>query len=128
MAMNFNDIGPCDVCYNFTLPECPVIATDVLQISGAGLANNTLYHWYVEDKHKKTHTGTSTTNGSGVLSIAFSNFDEGYFTRYSGVFILYLKISGAAADAVELTFNSQTYGCIQLSFEALDGTTSYIIQ
>lgn len=126
MSKYFDNISSCGSAYNYTLPACP--DSDESFVVKAGLANNTLYYWYIEDKFGAVYTGSATSDGSGFLSIPLADFPEVYFNEYAGTFILWLQTSISASTPVNLTFSGTVYECISLSFAETNGNESLVIQ
>lgn len=115
----------CDSCYVYELPACPDSAGS-FTIKGS-LGNEQSREWYVEDKFGKVYHGTATTTAGGDIEIPLSGFPDGYFTQFSGQFVIYFKATEAATAVQDLTFNAVTYECIRLSFADIS-TTNLIIQ
>lgn len=119
----------CDPCYVYVLPACP-ISTDVFSLH-AGLTPLTEFHWYIEDKFGKVWHDTATTDADGDIEIPLTGFPAGYFTQYSGPFLIYIKLTEEDEEAAALTFGTgytvAEYQCIILTFQEVE-TGNYIIQ
>lgn len=124
--MYLNDfITPCDSCYHYALPACPV-SDDYITVKG-GLPPEEDIWWFLEDKFGKVWSGAITTDAEGDALVPLDEFPAGYFTQNDGQFALYFKPTETYSSLLPLTFDTVEYECIRLTFQDVN-SDNYTIQ
>jgi len=104
----------CTTCYPVRLSDCP----DNL-IFNIGLAINTVFTYEICDSMGNVYEGTTTSNGSGNISISTSAdpFDDypGLFNKFAGSFKI--TFFDGAGDAVPFTVSGTEYTCIAFAMK-----------
>lgn len=105
----------CATCYPVRLGNCPNSL-----IFNIAIDPNTTYNWEISDSMGNIYEGSTTTDGSGNISIATSTmpFDAypGLFNKFAGSFKItfYDTVTG---EAVPFTVSGTQYTCIAFSMK-----------
>lgn len=99
-------LDKCSTCYPLTRPDCEDFTVS------AGLEVSTEYTVYLEDGYGNIFSQTSTTDGSGDLTIVLDDFASP-INRYSTYWMFFSL--GSIDEIEEITIDANTYNCIQLN-------------
>lgn len=111
----------CETCHLvYHLPACPVEL-----LVKPGLDADTEYTVKIVSALGNSYSQTVTTDAYGVFALDLETLPEALFTEHSGLFVMTITKDGVAQ---ELTFDSETYPCVQFSFSPAYGDASAVIE
>lgn len=98
----------CDVCYE-TTKSSPCDAT--LQFA-LGLTVGVTYYFWVIDKFANVYREQLTVIAGGIIRPTLTQYPDGFFNEYAGIFKAFLTTDAAGANKVNFTISGTTYNCI----------------
>lgn len=106
----------CDIDIDVNCDECYEVSRADNDLNFIyGLTPSTQYYLWVIDKFRNVYRNLFTSGVDGSFDITLSNYPNGMFNKYAGVFELFISTDMDGADVVPLTIYATEYNCILLS-------------